>query len=1039
MHLEPGSRVGRYEVVGPLGAGGMGEVVLARDPGLEREVALKALPARLPRDPDAIARLRREALTLASLNHPNIASIYGFEEAPDGAMVLVLERVEGETLAERLRRGALPVLEALQMCGQIALALEVAHERGVVHRDIKPGNVMIGPRGLVKVLDFGLARRRGDPRRPAAGPAAPPAPTHHAGASRDAETAATIAMAPAGGRERIPAVEPATPATERRPPTQAPETRTVSDDVITGTPGYMSPEQVLAGDVDERSDVFAFGCVLYECLTGRKAFTGSDLPALMRAPLEQAADLALVPPAVPATVRALIGQCLERDATRRPAGIRQVRVGLEEALGVRRASALREGHAYATPHNLPPRATRFVGRRAVLEACGRLLDGARELTLTGLGGSGKTRVAIQLAESLLDRYRDGVWFVDLAPITEPGRVAEVAAGVLGVVDEPGRLPIESLTRHVGDRHMLFVVDNCEEVPDGARDLVAALLRACPSVRVLATSREALGLDGEAIFRVPSLSVPGAARPSDAAALLESEGVELFVDRAAAALPGFTLTPENAAAIAEICRRLDGIPLALELAAARVHMLGVEQVRARLGDRFKLLARPGASAPSRRDTVLAVLQWSWDHLLPAEQQLMRRLAVFTGGWTLERATVVCSDPRDEFEVLDLLTRLAARSLVVVEHHGGAAPRFRFLESVWRFASDQLEAHADGPTMRERHLALYLELAEDSERVLNGPGLAGRLAELEPEEENLLAALHFSAHADDGARRGLRLVASISRFWSVLGRYELGRRALKEALSRPGADAPGPERAQALLRLAGFDLSIGDYLASRHELEESLAIRRAGGHRRGIAAALGGLGVVAMFELRLEDARALGEESLALYEELGQTRGVAMALHNLGSVEWALGTPDYGRTRFERALALLRDVGDVSTEALCLSALASSLVHLGELAPARERLHECLAALTRVEAKREAVFALEAVVELLLALGRPREAARLMGAAEAARRALRLPLMPIEKAGMERLEGRAREALGPEELTRQRSAGSALTLPRALAEAAARVEG
>jgi predicted ATPase/serine/threonine protein kinase len=1016
MNFDTGARLGPYEILGPLGAGGMGEVYRARDTRLDREVALKLLPRRLTTDPEAIARFRREAFTLASLSHPNIATVHGFEETPDGPMVLVLEKVEGETLTERLGRSAMPSDEALQVCAQIAQALEVAHERGVIHRDVKPGNVMIGPRGLVKVLDFGLARRAAGTRE-----SAPPEP----------------------GRSDVP--QPAPVASEAPDEAQTIEvprmtgtssTQDLSGSGTTvGTPGYMSPEQVLAAEVDERTDVFAFGCVLYECLAGRRAFMGRTAPESMTAVLEQPPDWSALPPATPARVRALLAKCLEKEAADRLATMRSARIELEETLGIRRASTLREGDRYSTPHNLPAPTTSFVGRVAIVDECRRLLAASRLLTLAAMGGSGKTRLAVRLAESLLGDHPDGVWFVDLAPLADSGRVVEVAAEALAVADEPGRTPLESLTGHIRDRRMLFVLDNCEEVLEGAATLAAALLRSCPATRVIATSRQALGLEGETVFMVPALAIPAAAEAASPESLRGFEAVELFVDRARAARPEFELTGANAPAVAEICRRLDGIPIALELAAARIRMLDVEEIRTRLHDRFKLLARPGGDPQSRRHTVKAVIQWSWDHLLAPERDLMRRLAVFTGGWTLERAARVCSESEDEFELLDLLTRLVERSLVVVDRPPAGLVRYRFLESVWRFALEQLEAHEEQTTLRDRHLAVYLDLAERAEKVMTGAGMGQQIAELLPEEENLLAALAFSAHAADGAKRGLRLAAAVQRYWSAQGRYALGRRAIEEVLDRDGADQPSRERAFALTRVSGLCLVQGDHEAARRRLEESLAYWRTAADRPGLPATLAGLGVVAMYQSRFEDALALGEESLAIYRERGARRGIGMALHNLGSIEFALDRGDFGRAHFESALVLLRESGDRSTEALNLGGLSSALVHLGELTAARARLRECFAILERIDTPRERTFALEALAELAEAVGRPADAMRFIGAAAALRVTHSMPPIPSEARNLDLVIRRVAQHLGTEEAERCRAAGQKAPVDRVLADAAA----
>jgi non-specific serine/threonine protein kinase len=651
-----------------------------------------------------------------------------------------------------------------------------------------------------------------------------------------------------------------------------------------------------------------------------------------------------------------------------------------------------------------------------------------------MGGSGKTRLALRLAEAQLGTFHDGVWFVDVAPLTEPERLIEALGGVLGVRDEAGRSVLEGVLAWLKPRRALVLLDNSESHPQACAALAAQLLAACPDVKLLVTDREPLGVEGETLFTVPTLGLP-AAGVRTAAAADQSEAVRLFRERARAASAEFELTDANAATVAEICRRLDGIPLALELAAARVRLLGVEQIRARLGDRFKLLTRAGGGAPSRHQTVLAVIQWSWDHLLGPEQDLMRRLAVFTGGWTLERATAVCSADGDEFEVLDLLTRLAERSLVVLQRAVDGSVRYQFLESVWRFALEKLETDLEHATLRERHLATFLELAQREEKAMTGAGLQQAIHELMPEEENLLAAFAWCAQAEDGVQRGLRLAGAVYRFWSVLGRYALGRRVLEEALARDLERKPTAARALALTRAAGFAIVMGDHESARLHLEESLACSRATGDRKGEARALAGLCVTAMWLSRLEEALQIGEQSLALYRDLGEQRGVAMSLHNLGTIEWALQRGDFGRARLEAALPLLRARGDKSTEALCLSVLATSLVRTGEAAEAQSRLRECLALLQDLDLALESVSMLDVLSEWLFAVGHPVESARLMGAANTLRVALGTPAMPLERKELDRLRAHISAAIGDEAADRSFAAGAGLSKAQALAEAKA----
>ena len=1011
MRLAAGVRLGSFTIVGPLGAGGMGEVYLAHDSRLERDVALKVLPSRVTDDAETRARFRQEALVLASLNHPNLATVHGFEEDDAGALVMVLERVEGVSLSQRLEQGALPVDEALQVGLQVSHALEAAHERGVIHRDVKPGNIMIGPRGLVKVLDFGLARRVAGPEARVSGVRAPAAiPDADLAESETIGLPAPVAAAPEDGETLSGAGSTGTSS---------------MTGMLVGTPGYMSPEQAMAAPVDARTDVFALGCVLYECLSGRRAFAGATPLLAIRATLEREADLAALPAGLPAPVRELLTRCLAKPADSRPASAAEVRLALEAALG-RIAPA-----AGAARHNLPAAATSFVGREAVLEACGRALDATRLLTLIGIGGAGKTRLAVRLAEARLGAFAGGVWFVDVAPLVDPERLVEVLAAALGVQEEPGLTLGQAVVRALESRRALIVLDNAETQTGACAALASALLGSCRELTLLVTSRVPLGVDGENCFPVPVLDVPG---PSVATAAEASgfESVLLFAERARAASPAFELTDGNAAAVAEICRRLDGIPLALELAAARTRLLGVEQIRARLDDRFKLLTRSGTQT-GRQQTVHAVLQWSWDHLLPPEQALLAHLAAFTGGWTLEHAVAVHAPGGDEFEVLDLLTRLVERSLVVVDNGPHGAVRYRFLESVWRFAQEKLGASAESDAVRDRHAQVYLAFAEAGERVLIGPDVARMLGEMSPEEENFLGALEWSLRAPGGTVNAMRLAAACHRMWMLLGHFEVGSRAVSRVLSADTELRPSPERAKLLARAAGHEMTTGDVETAEPHLRESLEICHALGDRLGEARALSGLAVVAMWRGRVEDHLELSGRGLAIYESLGSERGVAMALHNIGTAEQILGRPALGREKFERALVMLRRLGDVTTEGLSLGALTVSLVHIGDLEAATRCMRECLDCLATVESPRESVYACDALAELLQALGRPHECARMLGAAERVREEFSLRLMPHERTDLARLRLALERELGAARCDAERTVGHGWTVTTALAQA------
>ncbi len=649
-----------------------------------------------------------------------------------------------------------------------------------------------------------------------------------------------------------------------------------------------------------------------------------------------------------------------------------------------------------------------------------------------MGGCGKTRLALELAAQRRAHHPDGVWFADLARVTDESRVPDALATALGLREEPGRTIEDAVVAHLAGRRALVLVDNCEHVLEACSTLVQRLLESAPAVTVIATSREGLGVAGELLQAVPSLGLPPRGA-SQASALAASEAVRLFVERAGAVQAGFALDDANAAAVAEICRRLDGIPLALELAAARVRVLSVEQIRARLDDRFRLLTGGARTALPRHQTLHAALQWSWDQLHDTERDLLRTLAVFSGGWTFDAVSAVTPAEDDEFEVLDLLAHLVDKSLVVVDRDERGDVRYRFLESVRQFALDQLDASGDGDALRERHLRHFLALAETSEKHLTGPRQHEWFQRLEAEQENLLQALAWTAHVPDGATLALRLAGSVWRFWSARGHYELGRRAMEDALARPGADAPTAERARALVRSAGLALYQGDGDVAQPRIEESLAIYRALGDRKGVARALAALATAAAYREDDDTFERTNRESLELYRELGERRGLALAYHNLGFLSWCRDDHASAREHFGEALAILRQIGDREQQALTLAGLAEALFRLGDRAAAAKCYAESLELALALEAKLEACYALEGTADLAQAVGDARTSARWFGTAEAYRREAGSPPLPRERRQREATLGRLAAALGPAAYEAARSEGGGQPIESACREA------
>jgi len=829
MPLTPGMRLNHYDIIAPLGSEGMGEVSSARDTRLERDVAIKVLPSAFSSDPDRLERFVHEAKILASLNHPNIGAIYGLEETPAGERYLILELVEGESLSERLARGPLPLEEALRLCSGIAGALEAAHERGVIHRDLKPRNVMVTVRGGVKVLDFDLAQQVGT----------------------QCDKTVTIS----GDDRTIPGA--GLPSTNQMGAVAG---------AIEGTPGYMSPEQVQGEPQDQRTDIFAFGCVPYECLTGRPAYGKRSGIETMSAVLTSEPLWSALPEATPQRIRDVLGRCLEKDVTRRLERIGEARRELDGARGVPTATT----PASLTPNNLPYEITSFIGREQESIECARLLGERRIITLTGVGGIGKTRLALRLAKSLLDRYPEGVWFVDLSPISDPLLVVQGVATALGVRERPGMALMDTLTRHVSDKRILIVLDNCEHLIAACAEMVERLLAAGANLRLIVTSREGLGISGEQSVVVRSLSLPSAGMAPELKAIETTEAGRLFADRARMVQPAFEIDASNAPAIAEICRRLDGIPLAIELAAARVRVLSPEQIRARLDDRFRLLTGGSKTALPRHQTLHATIQWSYDQLRLEEQRAFRLLSVFAGGWTLDAATQVLGGDMDAFEALDALARLVDKSLVLMERDGKAEPRYRMLETVRQYALDCLNESGEGEAVRTRHLRFYVSLAKEAEPQLSGAEQVKWLSRLEQEHENLRAALRWSLSGVGKVEAGAQLACAVFQFWQIRGYWLEGRSWLMEMLKREGLE--DQMRGQLLTWAAFIARRQGNYAEAVAQDEEALVILREIGDKQGTADALNNLGIVARMQGDYAVAQVRYEESLAIKREIGDKRGV-----------------------------------------------------------------------------------------------------------------------------------------------------------------------
>jgi predicted ATPase/class 3 adenylate cyclase len=594
----------------------------------------------------------------------------------------------------------------------------------------------------------------------------------------------------------------------------------------------------------------------------------------------------------------------------------------------------------STPNNLPQQLNSFIGRERELAETRQKLAANRMLTLLGMGGIGKSRLSLQLAAEVLDDFPDGVWFVELAPLADERSVPQALASVLGVKEEAGRPVIEAVLKYVRDKRLLVVLDNCEHVVHACADLAKQLLQAGAGVKVLTSSRDYLQIAGETTYHVPTLSAPDPQKKESLAALAEHEAVRLFIDRVTAARPEFALTEKNAVAVTEICHRLDGIPLALELAAARARALSVENIATRLNDRFKLLATGDRTVLPRQRTLRALIDWSYELLDERERVLFQRLAVFAGGWTLEAAEAVCAGGTiDGAGVLDLQTQLVEKSLVVMELGG---ERYRMLDTVRAYAAEKLAAVPgnEANAVMQRHLSHYLAHAEQARGAFGGPDQDIAMARLDRDHENLLLA-HRTAHGRaDGVEPGLRLIRALKFYWINRGLLLLGQEVMRDSLDRWVDQMPTLARCRALFDLGQLNCFIGRYAEGAAHLESSLAIARTLGDRTRIAAVLQPLGMAAAALGDLAAARDYSAEAVTLARELGNQRELASALIAVAQLDRMESRLDDARRLYQQALEIARELNDQEAVAIALVNLAMVAITQNEVSPACNTLLEVL---------------------------------------------------------------------------------------------------
>jgi predicted ATPase/class 3 adenylate cyclase len=676
--------------------------------------------------------------------------------------------------------------------------------------------------------------------------------------------------------------------------------------------------------------------------------------------------------------------------------------------------------------NLLPRRTSFVGREGERAQVSELLATSRLLTLTGPGGTGKTRLALESGEALLDRFVDGVFLVDLSPITDPSLVPSAVAEALKVRGEPNRPIVESLADHLADRELLLVLDNFEQVADAA-PVVQQLLDAAPQLQVLVTSRVPLHLYGEREFPVPPLALPDPRHPPGPDALTQFEAVALFIDRATAVKPSFRVTNENAPAVAEITARLEGLPLAIELAASRVKLLSPEAMLARLGQRLPLLTGGARDLPERQRTLRGAIEWSHDLLDEAERRLFARLAAFAGGWTLEAAEAVCGDGLD---VLDGLGSLVDKSLIRGDDEDGE-PRFDMLETIREYAAERLATSEEEADIRRRHAELFRSLAEEAGPALGAEDPISWLERLDRDNDNLRAALGWAIRAGE-AEIGLRLAAPIWRFWLHRGLLAEGRAWLERLLALPSAQGRSPVRGWALEALGGLTYWQNDYAPTRAAYDEAESIAREIEDNSLLARVLWDQSYMAGIDSDWVRAEAALREALAAAEEAGDRMTAALVSGDIGFLIGRVD-PEAAIEPLREGVALMEELGMTGMLPDSLGGLGIMELKAGKTDEARVHIRRALELAAAAGSEVGIGQMLWGVALVALAQGRPERAARLMGYRARIMETLSGGPPPELMALYGDPEGDARAALGKEAFEREFAEGRVMDPQQALAYA------
>ncbi|TQC41838.1 protein kinase [Rhodococcus sp. WS4] len=991
-----------FEDAHEIGRGGFGIVYRCTQAALDRTVAVKVLLADL--DEWNRARFLREQRAAGRLTgHPNIVNVLHVGVTDNGHPFIVMQYHAQDSLDARIRRrGPLPLEEALRLGVKMAGALETAHRLGILHRDVKPGNILLTDYGEPALTDFGIAHI-------------------------------------AGGFE-------------------------TTTGIVTGSPAFTAPEVVAGEPPSAAADVYGLGATLFAAITGHAAFERRSGEQLVAQFLRIAAEPVPDPRehGVPDDVSALVEGAMSDDPQVRPSAAelgRQLReaqlhhgfpvdeMALHTEAGAERHDAppvrARSPSAGRAPHGhrtagspleagrtgrLPLELTSFVDRRTELAEAKNLLSTSRLVTLTGIGGVGKTRLALRVATTLQPDFPDGVTLVELGELRDASLLAGVVTGALGLRDRSARPVDEVLVDFLAPRKLLLVLDNCEQVVDAVAKLAETLLRGCPGLRILATSREPLAIGGEAALLIPPLPVPDPDHLPKG--LPRNDAVTLFAERGAAAVPGFELTEDNKVTIARICRRLDGLPLPIELAAARLRAMTPEQILRRLTDRYVLLTRGSRNLPSRQQTLRMCIDWSHDLCTPTEQRMWAQLSVFAGSFELDAAEQICDTTAED--LLDTVTYLVDKSILTRED-SGATVRFRMLETLRDYGRQKAQQTGEYPELRRRHRDWYERLTLEAEADLISTRQLDWITRLGREQPNLRETLEFCA--SDSPDIGLRIAAALYPFWYSRGAFSEGRRWLDRLLTGQTGRPLTVDRAKALFAgsfLAGVQ---GDLRAAAALVEEGRALAdqttapMTGAH---LDLAEGFLG---LFGGNLPDGRSHLENAAGVYAARDELLFQLTALDGLGITHELLGETERAIECHERVLAITEKRDESLYRPYALWALAIAVWRHGDRARAVRLLGQALQLGRRVNDRLNTSMCLQVLAWIAADEQNAQRAVVLLGAAEELSRSMGSPtvVVPALLVHHEECERKTRRAMSEQAIGAARREGAALGIDAAVAYA------